>query len=604
MNNRNVTVTVMGRGGKATGPNKDYFNVRYPDNSTGGIFLNSIEWSTVEPPEEEQVAGQAEQEAQHEAAGDQQGAAAQDEEEEPCVQNEEQMNEVLVVMVPRSMHNAPEVLQAKLKELKNYRDFQVYEVVPDVGQPRIRHNWIVTQKPIEGGGVCIKARLCARGDEEWELLRTDSPTVDKKSLRIIYSIAAQYTWKCESGDIRAAFLQGERLERDLYIVPPAEAKEGNNLWKLLKPIYGLNDASRKFYLKLVEKIIQLGCKRSKYDYAVFYFHRNSLLEGVIGGHVDDLTYAGTDFFFKNVIDPLKREFRFGACSVETFKYVGWRISHSNNKIFVDQNEYIDDKAEEISINPARLQNKEDEINSKERTELRRLIGRARWVTDQTRPDLAYDGLEMSVVANKATVNDLLRANKMIKKMRAERITLVYQKLGNPKDLKLTVFTDASFANLPDKLSSAGGYIVLLTTGFKPGQNTPCCPLSWQSCKVKRKVTNTMEAETLTLREGMEEAIILQNKYAELINVPLKNIRIEAFTDNDDCWKAIYSSKQLLKGRIAIDMGAIKDMVEKKEVEHVQWLSKDHQLADSLTKRDANTKSLFTTLVTGRFPRYF
>ena len=588
INNQPTNIEIQGRGGKATGKNKSYFNVKYPDDSRGGLFLDTLEWKFTE--ENQENANEANTEN-----------ANENNEDQPEVNNaNEEEEQVFVVLVPRSMHHMPAIVEAKKLELKNFKDFKVYRVVMDRGQERLNHCWVITQKMFETG-MGFKARLVACGNEENQLLRTDSPTIGKMTLKIILTVAAQLGWKIESGDVKAAFLQGQNLEREVHIVPPKEANEGNNLWLLLKPIYGLNDASRSFYLKLVEKLLELGCKRSKFDYAVFIYHQGSNLAGIIGGHVDDLTYAGTPSFFQKIIEPLKAAFKFGKMSSESFKYVGWSITHDGSKIQVDQDDYVNEKCEEVKVKQERANMKDELLNSEEKSTLRKVIGRGRWLTDQTRPDCAYDELELSMIVNKATVKDLSKANKMFRKMKFDRVKLIYQKVGRIQDIKITLFTDASFGNLPDGMSSAGGHIIFLSTGYEPGVPSPCCPITWLSGKLKRKVTNTMEAETLALREGLEEAIVVQSKMAEMLNCAPKNIRIEAFTDNDDCHKAIYSSKQMLKGRMLIDMGVIKDMVDTREVESVQWIDKNYQLADALTKTGASTKSLLYVLNTGHFP---
>ena len=37
------------------------------------------------------------------------------------------------------------------------------------------------------------------------------------------SVVAQKKWKLNSIDIKAAFLQGENIDRELYVLPPKEA---------------------------------------------------------------------------------------------------------------------------------------------------------------------------------------------------------------------------------------------------------------------------------------------------------------------------------------------------------------------------------------------
>ena len=56
-----------------------------------------------------------------------------------------------------------------------------------------------------------------------------------------------------------------------------------------------------------------------------------------------------------------------------------------------------------------------------------------------------------------------------------------------------MYGDASFGNLPDGVSSAQGCIVLLT-----GNRYSFSPLDWTSKKIRRKVSSTLEAETLAI----------------------------------------------------------------------------------------------------------
>ena len=58
-------------------------------------------------------------------------------------------------------------------------------------------------------------------------------------------------WSVNSIDIKAAFLQSESIGRDVFLIPPAEAKcDKDVLWKLEKCVYGLNDAARNWYFTL------------------------------------------------------------------------------------------------------------------------------------------------------------------------------------------------------------------------------------------------------------------------------------------------------------------------------------------------------------------
>ena len=59
-------------------------------------------------------------------------------------------NEAYVVFIPKKDHPISYVVNAKLKELQHFKDYQVYRTVPDEGQHRISSGWIVTREEIDG----------------------------------------------------------------------------------------------------------------------------------------------------------------------------------------------------------------------------------------------------------------------------------------------------------------------------------------------------------------------------------------------------------------------------------------------------------------------
>ena len=80
--------------------------------------------------------------------------------------------------------------------------------------------------------------------------QSDSPTASKESFKLLMAIAANFGLKLASVDIRAAFLQSKILDRDAFIESPADIKKSGVIWKLKTPLYGLDDASRKFWLRV------------------------------------------------------------------------------------------------------------------------------------------------------------------------------------------------------------------------------------------------------------------------------------------------------------------------------------------------------------------
>ena len=206
-----------------------------------------------------------------------------------------------------------EVVDAKEREIQNLRDNDVYEVVEFKNQSLISCKWVMTEK-IKNGKKVIKARLVARGfEEKMHNARTDSPTCSRQSLRIAFATASNMKWVLQSLDITSAFLQGNGIEREVFLRPPPEIYEEGVVWKLKRCIYGLKDAPRAWYERVENELQRLGGKRSLFDEAMFlWFDENSSLEGVLVSHVDDFLYSGTGGWQQRVMDSLMKEFKISA----------------------------------------------------------------------------------------------------------------------------------------------------------------------------------------------------------------------------------------------------------------------------------------------------
>ena len=74
---------------------------------------------------------------------------------------------VNIVLVPKSEQNTQECLRAKLEEIEKLKKYETYKEVDDVGQFRISTTWVLWYK----NGV-VRARLVARGYEEITEIRT------------------------------------------------------------------------------------------------------------------------------------------------------------------------------------------------------------------------------------------------------------------------------------------------------------------------------------------------------------------------------------------------------------------------------------------------
>ena len=127
-------------------------------------------------------------------------------------------------------------------------DNNAYNLLKNENQNGSSLRWVLISKESPEGYI-PKARLVARGFKEDCLQNIDkeSPTCSKDSLRTLFTVAAQNDWCLKSIDIKTAFLQGNLLNRDVFIQSPPEAKcHQNCIWKLNKCVYGLCNASLKW----------------------------------------------------------------------------------------------------------------------------------------------------------------------------------------------------------------------------------------------------------------------------------------------------------------------------------------------------------------------
>ena len=101
-----------------------------------------------------------------------------------------------------------------------------------------------------------KSRLVGRGDlEGLDGLRKDSPTADIESHNLLFSWAASLGLDIWTADISNAYFQGEELDRLLLLKPPPgglpdpDYADGETMILARVPIYGTDDAGRKFWTR-------------------------------------------------------------------------------------------------------------------------------------------------------------------------------------------------------------------------------------------------------------------------------------------------------------------------------------------------------------------
>ena len=558
-----IEATVLGRGGKATGINKYYFNVQNrlkKDNI--GVNLDQMEYERIEE-----------------------------------FTNDEENENSNITNISKEDLGDERIIQAKEKELENWKNFEVYEEVEDKGQNTISTRWVITEKSQQNGSKGIKARLVVRGFEEEQEMQSDSPTAAKSTLRVFFAVATNQRWKCETIDIKAAFLQGKEIEREVYLKPPIEAEIPGYVWKLKKVAYGLDDAARNWFLSVEEFLKGLECKQSCLDRSLFRWYYKGELQGIFLTHVDDFLFAGTSLFKEKVMRSLGQHFKVGKQQEGVFKYIGLDMCNTDKGLFIQQQSYVDEM-KPMEISTKRKQDRQAFLNKEEIRKFRGKVGQLNWISTQSRPDVTYDVLCLSTVTKHPQVQHILEVNKAIKKVKGRESGILYQRLGKFEDLSLEVYTDAAWANLPDGHSSTSGYIIFLVANTNAGKLS--VPLDWSAHKIQRTVHSTLAAESLAMLESVDNAIYLGCLLSEIYmdDYKLNKVPITINTDNKSLHENLFSMKQVREKRLRVTMAELREMLEKGDVRKVFWLPSKMLLADILTKNGVCSDSVLDCFNSG------
>ena len=409
---------------------------------------------------------------------------------------------------------------------------------------------------------------------------------------MLLCILAANEWSMHSMDIKCAFLQGSPIHREVYLQPPPFAQT-DKLWKLRKTPYGLSDAGRQWYIRVQKEMLVLGAKQSSFDRAVFMWHnQQGSLSGLMVVHVDDFLYGGTVEFRTKVITKLRETFVVGSEESEGFKYLGLRVEEDQGGIALSIKGYADSCSD---MNTAELgADRSRVLSPAEVTKLKQMSGQINWAATQARPDMAFENCMVGNSIKNATVSDVYKANKVLRRLRDQPVFLFFPKL-TVKACRLVGFCDASFGNLPDR-GSQGGYLIFLVDDL--GRY---CPLAWQSRRIRRVVNSTLAAECLAAVEVAEACVYLATILKELLSWKPAHHKgdaefpISIMCDNKSLVDAVHSTTSVENKRLRIDISVLRDMVSQSHIAEFRWISTHLQVANALTKSGCSSLYLLNVL---------
>jgi hypothetical protein len=357
-------------------------------------------------------------------------------------------------------------MSAELEALAKTGTWVIVDLPPQA-KP-IGSKWVYKVKYKADGTIeRHKARLVAKGYSQikgLDYFDTFSPVAKLTTVRTLLALASIKQWNLHQLDVNIAFLHGD-LEEDVYMTIPdgVTSSKPGQVCKLLKSLYGLKQASRKWYEKLTSLLLNEGYTQSTADYSLFTLSTAQNFTALLV-YVDDIILVGTSL---DEFDRIKRilDDQFKIKDLGGLKYfLGLEVAQSREGIHVSQKKYCLDllkdsgllgsKPVTTPLDPAVKLHNDAGKPFEDISQYRRLIVKLLYLT-HTRPDIAYATQQLSQFLHKPTVTHYHAACRVIRYLKTSPGRGLL--LPRNSDIQLLGFSDADWAGCIDTRRSTSGF---------------------------------------------------------------------------------------------------------------------------------------------------
>ena len=342
--------------------------------------------------------------------------------------------------------------------------------------------------------------------------------------------------KAEIVDIETAFLYGN-LEEEIFMKQPQGLKymesesdtDNEHVLVLKRSIYGLVQASRQFFKKLRDVLIEkMRFEKCLIDQCLLSRKGESGIL-IICLYIDDTMIVGNEIEIKKFKEEIKLHFKTKE-EGEMKDYVGCMIQKKNDEIFLHQSDLIDKLKKEFGEELNEIKKVEtpaiagegivmgegDEKieDSKKHTKYRSGVGMLLFLVKYSRPDISNAVRELSKAnlgPNPAHYKKLLRVIKYVidSKQRALHYKMT-ETDKNQEKWEIKAYGDSDFAGDKDKRLSVTGFCIYIYG----------CLVSWKSHGQKTVALSSTEAEYIAISELCAEILLIKS-ILEFLKIEIK-----------------------------------------------------------------------------------
>jgi Reverse transcriptase (RNA-dependent DNA polymerase) len=463
-------------------------------------------------------------------------------------------------------------------EIASFKRFDCNEEVSadmvSVNANIISTRWVISKQMNDDGAWRSKARLVARGykDKEKDRVSSDSPVTSSAAQRLVLALLAEKQRIPNSWDFTTAFLQGNSLTRDVFVVPPIDFVGSHVVWRLKKPIYSIVSAPKSWFDRLIEVCRASGLATATTDQGLLIMTSGEQVVGVLALHVDDAIGGGTEEFH-GVMEMIGETLAVGSHETSNFQYKGLRVStvFKKEQTVFEINVEGDDFLASCRTMDVPLGEDTDLLPPQSMTDYRSVVGTIDYASSEFRPNLAWETSSMSRQFVTPTILDAKRAKAALQYAQNNRVILKYRR--NVENL--TMFHDGSLNNLDDE-KSQGGRIACLTN--KTGHLVASW-IFWESRTIKHVCRSSSVSEVRSAVEGYDATIWLLALWKEISGQDIDALLV---TDSESLQQKAVSTALPTEKRLRIDMALLRQGLRRGEYGLV-WADSSSNLANPLTK---------------------
>eukprot|EP00439_Symbiodinium_sp_Y106_P022669 s217_g2.t2 len=476
--------------------------------------------------------------------------------------------------------------------------------------------WVRTNKNdgLVAKDFLAKSRLVVQGFKDKALgqYRRDAPTASAMAESVCLAVCVHMQFVLFAKDIKNAYFSGKSVDREIYLDQPRGGLPGlssNQLLRAKKAIYGFAEAARLFWLALREHLESDGWKMSRLEPALFYLRRDRKLIGILVTHVDDIEGGVHPKYLDKAFYHSSRALEFATNHYKDFIFRGREVKQTpEGHIDVSMRNYAL-SMKPIKVTKEQRQQLDRELTPQEMEVYNSAAGELGWVSRQLRCDIAFENGVAQRSKLGTCMADLVRLKQYIAmSRRGADFRMRYWKDVDLSDGVILHLADSGHANgSPDhndilRYRSVGGYFILIANRcILEGKPSRANVLAFHSGQTKRVCRSTLAAEASHLAEAVEAGdwltVLLEEALTNEVDLKSWPEVIERrdrvyVTDARSVYDYLEKDSHSTSSdrRMAIEGALLRETVKRPRA-HVRWIDGMQNMADVLTKANADKEVL-------------